>query len=262
MLEVAAIRYFFEKNAIEIKKRKITSPETDITVMANDKSIPIIVNRDKNSINSLITKDEKDLSEEDEKLLDSLPFDKFIYCSWYRGEVIIFRYCVEHSYDDYSFITVGFDPINYRIVGIKKDGKIDPIVGSDFRVGRKEAARYLSNMLSSINKCKKEKHIYRLDDISFMAEGDKSRCHPSGRAEKVYILGRDSYLQEEVRMTKTKSITRLNSWVCCGHWRKLQEGTETIGKDRFGNRVIKGMTWVKECTKGDGEIINSIRVIK
>lgn len=47
-----------------------------------------------------------------------------------------------------------------------------------------------------------------------------------------------------------------------GHWRKVNP--ETIGKNRAGQRVVKGYTWVSEFTKGDAELplVKKIRTIK
>ena len=38
-------------------------------------------------------------------------------------------------------------------------------------------------------------------------------------------------------------------WEVRGHWRRLD--ADSIGKDREGNYVVKGWTWVKTHEKGD-----------
>lgn len=49
------------------------------------------------------------------------------------------------------------------------------------------------------------------------------------------------------------------SFLVRGHWRRL--GTpEKLGKDRAGERAIRGFTWVTEHTRGDGELIHRIHV--
>ena len=45
-----------------------------------------------------------------------------------------------------------------------------------------------------------------------------------------------------------------------GHWRRLQY--HQIGKDRAGLRGIKGFTWVTPFTKGEGEVMKKVRIIK
>ena len=44
------------------------------------------------------------------------------------------------------------------------------------------------------------------------------------------------------------------------HWRKINE--DSLGKDRNGERKIKGMTFVKEYIKGEGELVKKIRILK
>lgn len=43
-----------------------------------------------------------------------------------------------------------------------------------------------------------------------------------------------------------------------GHWRVIG----SIGKDRNGNRIVKGYTWIRPYTKGKGELMKKVRVIK
>ena len=44
------------------------------------------------------------------------------------------------------------------------------------------------------------------------------------------------------------------------HWRKINE--DSLGKDRNGERKIKGMTFVEEYIKGEGELVKKIRILK
>lgn len=114
---------------------------------------------------------------------------------------------------------------------------------------------FFSNYLYA--KSKGELGEIRDINISTRTNGRKSKKSIS----RLYYIGKTN---NPINITgkSPKDIVWTKSWSCCGHWRKLKEGTETVGKDRNGNRNIKGMTWVKECVKGSGETINSIRVIK
>jgi hypothetical protein len=49
-------------------------------------------------------------------------------------------------------------------------------------------------------------------------------------------------------------------WEVMGHWRRIPEGT--LGKDPWGKRVVPGMTYVKEHTKGKGRLIKKDRQYK
>lgn len=49
-----------------------------------------------------------------------------------------------------------------------------------------------------------------------------------------------------------------HTWEVRGHWRK----TSSIGKDRDGKYTVSGYTWVKDHKKGDGKLVEKIRVTK
>lgn len=77
-----------------------------------------------------------------------------------------------------------------------------------------------------------------------------------------YILGKNDVKGEAyIREHSTGSIEYSHAFTVRGHWRTL-ESTESIGKDRTGNRNVKGYTWVNEYVKGDGELVKKIREIK
>lgn len=52
----------------------------------------------------------------------------------------------------------------------------------------------------------------------------------------------------------------MRSWTtwCAGHWRRVPG----IGKDRDGNYVVRGQTWVNPCVKGKGELVTKQRVVE
>lgn len=51
-----------------------------------------------------------------------------------------------------------------------------------------------------------------------------------------------------------------HSFKVIGHWRKISP--HTYGKNRNGEYVVTGMTWVKEHVRGEGDLIRKIRVVK
>lgn len=57
-------------------------------------------------------------------------------------------------------------------------------------------------------------------------------------------------------LPKGLNIDWSHKWEVMGHWRKIN----TIGKDREDNYNIKGYTWIKNYTKGSGELIRKIRI--
>ncbi len=74
----------------------------------------------------------------------------------------------------------------------------------------------------------------------------------------VYIKdGRD----KKANSKKIKGAwTPFYSWRVRGHWRKIEENS--LGKNRSGEYCIKGLTWVVDCVKGKGDLIEKVRVIK
>lgn len=61
-----------------------------------------------------------------------------------------------------------------------------------------------------------------------------------------------SHLNRTSKKTDTAHSARvrwLEAWEVRAHWRKLTN-PETLGKDRAGNRTVKGYTYVSECVKG------------
>jgi hypothetical protein len=62
------------------------------------------------------------------------------------------------------------------------------------------------------------------------------------------------------RIKPLGSIAFDHSFKVIGHWRKISP--HTYGKNRNGEYVVTGMTWVKEHTRGEGDLIKKIRVVK
>ena len=51
------------------------------------------------------------------------------------------------------------------------------------------------------------------------------------------------------------------SWEVMGHWRKL-ENESSLGKNRNGEYIVEGYTWVIPHVKGQGELKRKVRVLK
>ena len=77
-----------------------------------------------------------------------------------------------------------------------------------------------------------------------------------------YVLDK----KEEKNPVQFKRIKPLGQ--CCfdhsfkvrSHWRHINENS--LGVDRYGVRRIKGMTFIKEYVKGEGDLVKKIRIIK
>ena len=89
-------------------------------------------------------------------------------------------------------------------------------------------------------------------------------------AETIKRYGRPIYYvldkKEETKKAKYNQIQSrghlefTHSFKVRGHWRRIDE--KSLGKDRQGNYGITGFTWVNEYVKGEGELVQRLRVIK
>ena len=77
-----------------------------------------------------------------------------------------------------------------------------------------------------------------------------------------YVLNKDEE-KEKRTYKRIKPLGHLafdHSFKVIGHWRRISP--HTYGKNRQGKYVVTGMTWVKEHTRGEGELMKKIRVVK
>lgn len=74
-----------------------------------------------------------------------------------------------------------------------------------------------------------------------------------------YVLDKqDTTSAKSIKPRGTLEYSQL--FIVRGHWRKVD--SDTLGKDRLGNRNVKGYTWVVEHFKGNGELVKKIRIVK
>lgn len=60
--------------------------------------------------------------------------------------------------------------------------------------------------------------------------------------------------------TVGEKIKWKHQWRVRGHWRKI--ANDSIGRDREGDYCIVGRTWVSDFIKGEGPLIEKIRLVK
>ena len=68
----------------------------------------------------------------------------------------------------------------------------------------------------------------------------------------ILVLRDNDEIEQKINEHKSKrgNIRYAFSWIVRGHYRRLHD-PESFGKDRNGDRVIQGMTWVETYLKGD-----------
>ena len=62
----------------------------------------------------------------------------------------------------------------------------------------------------------------------------------------------------DIERTVGEKLDWKHSWKVMGHWREISG----IGKDRDGNYCMIGKTWVNPCIRGDGPMIEKLKIIK
>lgn len=82
--------------------------------------------------------------------------------------------------------------------------------------------------------------------------------HNYRRLNKVIYVGKSGG-QQPRRYIDGNRVEYSHRFLVRGHWRKH----EGVGKNRAGERVVEGMTWVSECEKGDKNLplIKKVRVV-
>lgn len=105
--------------------------------------------------------------------------------------------------------------------------------------------------------------------LSLMATSDKALFTPKGSRVKLGS-GKGKYIykpkdvvyvgKKSKKSVATQRGDRLNwdhSWTVMGHWRRVKG----MGKDRKGERVVEGYTWVVPHVKGDGALVDKVRKV-
>lgn len=100
-----------------------------------------------------------------------------------------------------------------------------------------------------IDKCKKSEYY------SFKGKPTVKVTRPI-----YYVLDKENYIYQSKNIKPLTKLEYSHSFRVRGHWRKMHE--DFIGKDRQGERHVKGFTWIKDFVKGDGELTKRIRSFK
>ena len=75
-----------------------------------------------------------------------------------------------------------------------------------------------------------------------------------------YILTKKDVEKKNYHIKPLGKLEYSHAFKVRGHWRKIDE--KSIGKDRNGDYKIEGFTWVTEYVKGEGELVNRVRIVK
>ena len=79
-------------------------------------------------------------------------------------------------------------------------------------------------------------------------------------SDVIYVLPKKEFDKLPEAITKRTIQKPSYAYEVMGHWRKLQSPT-SIGKDRQGQRGVRGYTWVSAHTRGEGELMKKTRIV-
>lgn len=73
-----------------------------------------------------------------------------------------------------------------------------------------------------------------------------------------YVLEKNDYENRNYHIRPLGKTEHSHAFKVRGHWRKI----DGVGKDRNGNYRIEGFTWVVDYVKGQGELVNRVRIVR
>jgi len=159
---------------------------------------------------------------------------------------------VERDFNTYTIWSVFID----------KSGNINIMYFNDDKLSSPENIDRYVAIKGELIKMIEHIHDYRSAEDKEVRS--KSLLNDNGK-KSYYKLNQIIYLtkknhQENVEKTIKKKVEWTHSYRVMGHWRTLEPGK--IGKNQEGNYIVPGFTWVKDFVKGEGELIEKIRIIK
>lgn len=168
---------------------------------------------------------------------------------------------------------VSADICSNKLSGVSKPGEVSITIISDDETGQSTA--YLPNtaMLNLVRV-----FLERLDNEAAGLEKvpterlrvGKGKGRSLVKINKIIHVA-PKYIRKKYAAHEKREIVWSHSWFSRGHWRHfwLDEikgivDMEQIGKDRDGNYVERGRTWVVDSIKGDKdkELIHKVRVVR
>jgi len=171
-------------------------------------------------------------------------------------------FCEELSVDDYVFI-VGMEvmgnPLYLRVTqsGVQKYSNGVFVWATSDRVMYDNTRSIVHSQLAKL-------HSGRIGLVNY---GRKAKFKNSEGRKKVYKAKDVIYISNSKNVDKvegnrvTKGIVWQDAWEVGAHWRRI--GKDSLGLNRYGERVEKGYTWLKSYPKGPDRMIKTkVRKVK
>ena len=171
-------------------------------------------------------------------------------------------FCEELSVDDYVFIVgmqVMGNPLYLRVTqsGVQK-------YSNGVFVGATSDRAMYDNARSIVHSQLAKLHSGRIGLVNY---GRKAKFKNSEGRKQVYKAKDVIYISNSKNVGKvegarlTKGVVWQEAWEVGAHWRRI--GKDSLGLNRYGERVEKGYTWLKSYNKGPDKLINpKVRKVK
>lgn len=176
-------------------------------------------------------------------------------------------YCEELAPDEYRFIVnlrnhlspfKGYVIVEKTNLKIIQGGKILTSKPDEEHIAYNQYKNLVHNMLSRLRD--------RKNRIGLVNEPGRAKYKDNDGFKRFYKPKGVIYCGPRKDLTNrgnTKSgspIQWKHSWSVAAHWRRLSN-PESLGMDRYGERTVKGYTWVGHYIKGDGDVVGKIRKV-
>ena len=117
-------------------------------------------------------------------------------------------------------------------------------------------------IINSLNKHKVYSETKANEKTEYFRRKGKPTLKVNNRPLYYVLEPKDTESEKKVvhRASNTCRIELNHSFKVRGHWRKIDP--QSYGKNRNGEYVVIGHTWVRDHVKGTGEMVKKLRVIK
>jgi hypothetical protein len=176
------------------------------------------------------------------------------------GFDVLCVFCKEISFDEYSFIAL------VNVLGMRTVFEVTKDKVKGFKYGKllneSEDSSMYTFLKALVHSMLNRLYFGKLG--TFNTHG-KVKFKDAQNVKKTYkptnvIYIREKAQNDSITHHSIRPIAHDSPFEVHSHWRRISE--DTMGKDRNGNRTVKGATWINTYKKGVGQIVTKIRKVK
>lgn len=168
-------------------------------------------------------------------------------------------YCHELSFDKYFFIVKSTAKGQTFIYRVYSD-KVEAYSGNKL-IGEQSTSSMYDHMKTIVSAFLVRLHAGKLG--VYNTSGKAKFKTQSGRKSTfkandiIYVRKKDQVEGVSTKTDNKRAVNWQSTWEVTSHWRRIKD--DSLGKDRRGERVVKGATWIKSYSKGMGELKIKVR---